>query len=330
MKRLQALLILILLSKFTFSQIDYPSISYGIPRLSSKELGYIGKIKLIIHKKYIIEEKVKKLQKIDSVSFSADGNILQEIRYFPKGMRIQGLENIKLSKTIYKYNANGTLSGIQVSRQNEIYSQRKFIYDAKGGLKKIESYNDKDSLDQTEIVECSDTNIRTRTLGKKFYKSMATYKYDKNKRLVEFQSYSSTFSNNPFTTNNEALPMEFSNADSLQVLTWSYQYKYNDKGCCVEEINYEYDEKKEIRYKVNYTCDNVCNHLESIMTDKNGKQMKKEIKKFDAYGNELEIIVIEDGQTIKVPYSYSYDRSGNWIKYKPLDDEVEERIIYYY
>jgi hypothetical protein len=109
------------------------------------------------------------------------------------------------------------------------------------------------------------------------------------------------------TTTSYLIVNKFGEITKGEIL-YSYAYKYDDKGNCIECCSYNSDGS--LRYKEIYKYDDKGNQIESCSYNSDGSLSSKQI--------------------------YKYDDKGNWVKeiiYKgeaEIADKITEQIIEYY
>ena len=118
------------------------------------------------------------------------------------------------------------------------------------------------------------------------------------------------------------------------LFNYKYQYKYDEKGQLVERVAYRGNGSLLFKYVFKY--DDNGNRTEWIQTNSDNAVIGKVVYKYNEKNNLTEQTEYSGDVSVKAKFTYSYefDKKGNWIRQKKMQDgkvvEVKERDIKYY
>lgn len=118
------------------------------------------------------------------------------------------------------------------------------------------------------------------------------------------------------------------------LFNYKYQYKYDEKGQQIERVAYRGNGSLLFKYVFKY--DDNGNRTEWIQTNSDNNIIGKVIYKYNEKNNLTEQTEYSGDANVKAKFTYSYefDKKGNWIRQKKMQDgkvvEVKERDIKYY
>jgi hypothetical protein len=118
------------------------------------------------------------------------------------------------------------------------------------------------------------------------------------------------------------------------IFNYKYYYKYDEKGQQIERIAYRGNGSFLFKYIFKY--DENGNKTEWIQEGQDSTVIGKIIYKYNEKNNLAEQTEYSGDASVKAVFTYSYefDKKGNWIRQKKMQDgkviEVKERNIKYY
>ena len=118
------------------------------------------------------------------------------------------------------------------------------------------------------------------------------------------------------------------------MFNYKYNYKYDEKGQLIERVAYRGNGALLFKYTFKY--DDNGNKIEWIQSGPDGPVTGKVVYKYNEKNNLVEDIEYNRDGQVKATHTYSYefDKKGNWIRQKKMQDgkmiEIKERDIKYY
>jgi hypothetical protein len=140
--------------------------------------------------------------------------------------------------------------------------------------------------------------------------SKAVYAYNKEGRLKSYESYSSA-------------------VDKTLSTPQKNEYKLDDKGNVIEQVNYQSDGTLGSRFLYKY--DAKGNKTEEIFYGRNGSRMGKLLNTYDEAGHQLTTTSYNEDDSISWKIVVTYNTKGNkteWVQY--LTGILRYRITYNY
>ena len=195
-------------------------------------------------------------------------------------------------------------------------SRNVFKYNANGNIVELANYKSDGKVNSTvkSTYDSTGTLIKEETLlGNGTVDLVSTIKTDAKGNKIEQE---------------DTRPM------GNVLFNYKYNYKYDEKGQLIERIAYRGNGALLFKYTFKY--DDKGNKTEWIQSASDGSVTGKVIYKYNEKNNLVEDIQYNKDGQVKATYTYSYefDKKGNWIRQKKMQDgkviETKERDIKYY
>jgi hypothetical protein len=207
-------------------------------------------------------------------------------------------------------------STLPAEGSKKVQSKNVFKYDANGNMIELSNYKTDGKVNST-IRSTYDANgklIKEETLlGNGKVDLVSTIKTDAKGNKIEQE---------------DVRPM------GNIIFNYKYYYKYDEKGQLTERIAYRGNGTFLFKYIFNY--DDNGNRIEWIQQGPDSSVVGKVIYKYNEKNALSEQTEYNGSGSIKAIYTYSYefDKKGNWIRRKKMQDgkvvEIKERDVKYY